>query len=119
MIPETVGDKENGFGWGMFMDCISLEIVNIPGNIIGVPSNMFQNCKSLKAITIPASIESIGSDVFSGCTSLKDVYFESKDCDLYYNSFLLTKGLTVHAPKGGSVEKFFRLRPLVKFVATD
>ena len=58
-------------------------------------------------------------DVFKGCTSLKDIYFESKDCGIYYNSFLFTTGLTVHAPKGGSVEEFFRLRPLVRFVATD
>lgn len=119
ILPKAMKDSENGLGWGMFANCTSLEKVNVPQNIIGLPSDFFYGCKALKAITIPASIESIGSDVFSGCTSLKDVYFESKDCDLYYNSFLLTKGLTVHAPKGGSVEKFFRLRPLVKFVATD
>lgn len=119
VIPKTVGDKENGFGWGMFMGCVNLETVNIPENIIGLPSDIFRGCKLLKSITIPASIESLGSDVFDGCTSLKDIYFESKDCTLYYNSFLFNTGLTVHAPRGGSVEKFFRFRPLVKFVATD
>lgn len=119
VMPKTVGDKENGFGWGMFMGCVSLETVNIPENIIGLPSDVFKDCKSLKSITIPASVESLGSDVFTGCTSLKDVYFESKDCSLYHNSFSFGAGLTVHAPRGGSVEEFFRLRPLVKFVVAD
>ena len=119
VIPKTIGDTENGFGWGLFEGCISLETVSIPENLTGLPSSVFCYCRSLKSITIPASIESMGSDVFSGCTSLKDIYFESKDCGLYYNSFLLTPGLKVHAPKGGTVEEFFFFRPLVKFVATD
>lgn len=119
VMPKTVGDSENGFGWGMFMGCFSLEEVNIPENIIGIPSNMFQNCTSLKSIRIPASIDTLLTDVFAGCISLKDIYFDSKDCSFYYTSFLFTPGLTVHAPKGGSIERFFKARPLVRFEETD
>lgn len=119
VMPKTVGDSENGFGWGMFMGCFSLEEVNIPENIIGIPSNMFQNCKSLTSIRIPASVDTLLTDVFAGCSSLKDIYFDSKDCSFYYTSFLFTPGLTVHAPRGGSIEAFFKARPLVRFEATD
>lgn len=117
-LPKTMGDCENGLGWAAFRGCINLEEVNIPENLTGIASETFKNCRSLKSIKIPASVETILDKDFMGCYNLKDIYFESKDCSIYYNSFLLTPGLTIHAPEGGSVERFFKLRPLVKFEAT-
>lgn len=116
-FPATVGDCDNGLGWGCFGGCISLEEINIPENLTGISSSVFQDCRSLKSIKIPASVTSVMDDAFDRCYALRDIYFESKDCGIYYNSFLFTPGLTVHAPKGGSVEEFFMLRPLVKFEA--
>lgn len=117
-LPKTVGDSENGLGWAAFCGCVNLEDVNIPENLTGIASNTFQGCRSLKSIKIPAAVTSVMDDAFGGCDNLKDILFESKDCGIYYNSFLFTPGLTVHAPKGGSVEQFFKLRPLVRFEAT-
>lgn len=119
VLPEKLGYEYNGFGGGCFSGCTSLEEINIPKNVRGIFDGTFEDCESLESIVIPASVEMMGIAVFNRCKNLKDIYFESKDCGIYYNSFLFTTGLTVHAPKGGSVEEFFRLRPLVKFVATD
>lgn len=118
VFPSEIGDSENGIGWGSFMGCSSLEEVNIPKNLIGIMSDMFRGCNNLKTIRIPSSVEFISSDVFVDCNSLKDIYFDGADCSIYYNSFLFTRGITVHAPKGGSIERFFKFRPLIKFVPT-
>lgn len=119
-IPKTVGDAENGLGWAMFRGCSNLEEVNLPENIRLIWSETFDGCTSLKSLTIPASVKEIEANNFNNCLSLKDIYFESADCVINpINGFELHPGLTVHAPKGGSVEQFFKMRPLVKFEATD
>ena len=119
ILPEKLGDAYNGFGAGMFGGCTSLEEVRIPNNVKGILQGTFQNCVSLKSITIPKSVEFMSFGVFAGCKNLKDIYFESKDCDILANNFMFMPGLRIHAPKGGSVEKYIRFNPLIKFVATD
>ena len=119
ILPEKLGDAYNGFGAGMFGGCTSLEEVRIPNNVKGILQGTFQDCVSLKSITIPKSVEFMSFGVFAGCKNLKDIYFESKDCDILANNFMFMPGLRIHAPKGGSVEKYIRFNPLIKFVATD
>lgn len=119
VFPNKIGDSENGFGWGMFMGCISLEEVTIPENIIAILSDTFRGCVSLKEIRIPKSVEFISSHAFIDCKNLKDVYFESADCSIINNAFLFDIGVRIHAPKGGSVQKFCFLNPTIKFVPTD
>ena len=119
VFPNKIGDSENGFGWGMFMGCISLEEVTIPENIIAILSDTFRDCVSLKEIRIPKSVEFISSHAFMYCKNLKDVYFESADFSIINNAFLFDIGVRIHAPKGGSVQKFCFLNPTIKFVPTD
>ena len=58
---------------GAFMDCTSLETVNIPEAITVLNTNLFLNCSSLKSITVESSIIRIEAGALSNCDALTDI----------------------------------------------
>lgn len=77
---DVYGGLENFSGIGQicsnaFLDCLSLERVEIPRGISIIDSQVFRGCESLTQVSIPSSVEEIDSTVFSGCDNLTDVYY--------------------------------------------
>lgn len=71
----------NEVGDEMFMDCSSLETVELIGDVRSIGNTAFGGCEKLTNITVPEHLEYIGIGAFSNCKSLK--------CDL-----ILPEGLT-------------------------
>ena len=56
---------------GAFMNCSSIEEIELPEGQRYLGSEMFSGCSSLKEIKIPSSVtEIVGSGIFKGCNSL-------------------------------------------------
>ena len=62
----SIGDRA-------FLNCTSLESIEIPDSVTSIGSNAFYGCSSLTSIEIPDSVTSIGSNAFSGCSSLTSI----------------------------------------------
>ena len=70
----NISNSVTSIGGNAFNNCTSLENINISNSVTMINSGTFYNCKSLASITID-SVTSIGDYAFGNCTSLKDVYF--------------------------------------------
>ena len=74
-IPTNIADFQS---FSHFSGCSKLETVTFEDGIQveDLPNNMFMNCTSLESIEIPASVKSLGISAFNGCTNLTNVTFE-------------------------------------------
>lgn len=66
----NAGGQRNWLLGNVFMNCTSLENVEIEDGLGRIMSSAFKNCTSLKSIYIPASVYSIDRSAFEGCTNL-------------------------------------------------
>lgn len=66
-IPDNVS-----IGEGAFMNCSSLENVNLPKGLTYISAKAFMNTK-LKAVALPATVTSIGEDAFRDSRNLTDI----------------------------------------------
>lgn len=64
--------------YGCFMECKSLQKIQMPDHLQYIYPECFDGCTSLESIHFPESLLFIGGDCFNGCTSLKKVYFGEK-----------------------------------------
>jgi hypothetical protein len=58
----------------MFVSCIGLTNVTIPGSVTNIGLSAFAGCASLTDVTIPGSVANIGDNAFSQCDSLTGVF---------------------------------------------
>lgn len=65
-IPEGV----NNISYYAFSNCNSLQSVELPSSVIYIQWNAFANCTNLEEINIPASVEEMGSNVFNGSNNV-------------------------------------------------
>ena len=63
-------------GTAVFLECMNLENIKLPGDLEEIKAFMFYNCTSLETITIPATVKEIGENAFGGCKKLKSIIFE-------------------------------------------
>lgn len=112
-------DEDTDICPSMFEQCSNLSEIKFPSNIVTICGDAFRGCSSLKEIHIPASVRKINYGAFGECYFLSDVYFESPDCEGLEESGLIGQKRVIHAPKGGSVEDFYKRNLLLKFVVTD
>ncbi|MCH5143430.1 MAG: leucine-rich repeat protein, partial [Clostridiales bacterium] len=68
-IPDSVTSISDG----AFHFCTSLKSIYIPDSTTFIGHSAFQYCTSLESVTIGNSVTSIGNAAFSGCTSLENV----------------------------------------------
>lgn len=66
----ALGTDGHGF---VFLNCKSLESVDLPGKVKVLESGLFRGCESLKSLTIPNGVTTIKSAVFSGCKALTEI----------------------------------------------
>ena len=79
VIPKTV--QNNGaeytvtvIGSAAFVDCNSIQEVNIPDGVTELGGSAFRNCSSLQTVNIPDSVTSIGMSAFYGCSSIQEIH---------------------------------------------
>ncbi len=72
VIPETVNDCPVVEIKNVFVNCRSLQSIEIPNTVRKIGNNAFKNCSNLTSITIPESVTSIGDYAFYG-TGLTDI----------------------------------------------
>lgn len=63
---KIIGDK-------MFQDCVNLQTISLPENIVTLGSSVFSGCTSLSSIILPYGLEKIGGDAFFKCSSLSSI----------------------------------------------
>lgn len=64
-------------GDNVFWNCVELTNVIIGQNVISIGRSAFSNCISLESVTIPKSVVNIGEYAFSSCSSLTSVIFKN------------------------------------------
>lgn len=63
---------------GCFIDCISLESINLPDPVESIGESAFQSCQSLKSVYFPFNLKSIGTQCFRDCVALNNISLNSK-----------------------------------------
>ena len=58
-----------------FMDCKTLETINLPDGLENIHDDAFLNCEKLRIADLPDSVESMGRNVFANCVSLKRFHY--------------------------------------------
>ncbi|MBR4237271.1 leucine-rich repeat protein [bacterium] len=69
-----------------FMNCISLETIEIEEGVEYIKDQAFAGCSSLKTLIIPPSVELIGNDSFSGCKGV-NIYISNLQSWLYISYY--------------------------------
>lgn len=67
------GSKVTSIGEKAFMDCTSLESVELSDSVTSIELGAFWRCNSLKSVIIPNGVTTINGRVFSNCSSLTDI----------------------------------------------
>ena len=68
VIRKTVLIKEN-----TFLNCTSLESINLPNDLMYIKESAFNGCTELKEIILPPSVIEIDNKAFKKCTKLKKI----------------------------------------------
>ena len=63
-------------GYGVFLNCKTIETVKLPDTLESLADHCFSGCSNLKEIVIPGSVKEIYSSTFEQCNSLKSVKIE-------------------------------------------
>lgn len=77
-----------------FYNCDSLISITIPDSILSIGTNAFYNCCNLTAITLPNSVTNISDNAFSECTHLSNVSIPSSVTSIGYSAFSWCTNLT-------------------------
>ena len=56
----------------LFIDCDSIEDIEIPNTVVTIGSDAFHECSNLTKVFIPSSVTSIGASAFNACSSLSE-----------------------------------------------
>jgi len=80
---EKQSDEEGYLGYpdlgeGAFLNCTSLETIELPPSTREIPDSFFKGCTSLSAVQMPETVTVIGENVFSGCESLAEISLSSR-----------------------------------------
>ena len=59
---------------GAFSNCVSLDIVHMPENMVQLSSQVFQNCGVLSEVHLPGNLVKVLDDAFENTTVLKIVF---------------------------------------------
>lgn len=62
---------------GHYKECKKLKTINLPNNVVTIPSNAFWGCESLEKVSFSSKLESIETWAFKGCVNLKSVSLSS------------------------------------------
>lgn len=76
-VREKINESDTVFvteiGENAFLECESLNAINLPQSITKIGKNAFNGCTKLTTITIPYNVSEIGDGAFTGCRSLTSI----------------------------------------------
>ena len=87
-LPENMMGKLPEFG-----GCRSLKAIIVPAGISSIPKGAFWGCSSLEEITIPAGVSSISPSAFRDCISLKQIHLPENLKEIGQYAFTNCKSL--------------------------
>lgn len=67
-LPDKTVLEQNSFG-----DCVSLESITLPKDMLEIPIDSFNKCSNLKSVVLPEKCETIGERAFWDCSALTSV----------------------------------------------
>lgn len=70
-------DGFTSLGVGAFLDCTALKSVTIGADLAEISANAFEGCTALVEFRSGKGLHSLGSFAFKGCVKLRDVYLDS------------------------------------------
>ncbi|MBP3666532.1 MAG: leucine-rich repeat domain-containing protein [Clostridia bacterium] len=70
-----------------FLDCPSLETVELPLHMTAISGNLFEKCTGLREIRIPNDVRKIDGQAFLDCTALETVQFPTALRELHRQAF--------------------------------
>ena len=82
----VLGNVEN-IEFQAFLECTSLETINLPSTLTSIQDDAFRDCTKLNALTFPSSLQNIGAHSFDGCRSLENVTLNQNITELGVASF--------------------------------
>lgn len=71
----------------LFMNCTTLEHIELPSNLENIGEYMFSGCSGLTSITIPESVSGIGENAFAECDSLSSITIPDSVIYMAYSVF--------------------------------
>ena len=72
---------------GIFSSCYDLRQVNLPSDLVVIPTFLFFFCTSLESITIPEGVERINTYAFQNCSNLTSINLPNTLLSIAYNAF--------------------------------
>jgi len=88
VIPATYNGKAvTAIGSNAFLNCITLESVEIPKGITTINSYAFNGCTSLTSIEIPNGVTKIDQGVFNNCKGLTNIVLPDGVTSIGYSAF--------------------------------
>ena len=89
-----IPDSVRGIPASLFSGCTSLKRIKLSASLRSIPDRLFEGCSSLEKIIMPPEIDSIGRAAFSGCSSLKSIPFRAGLTELSEDVFSYCTSLT-------------------------
>jgi len=74
-------------GVDAFSFCSNLLEVTIPESVVSILEGAFQGCSSIKSIIIPKNVDCIGLSAFTGCASLSSIIIKGNPNDIGWLAF--------------------------------
>lgn len=71
----------------IFSSCYDLRQVNLPSDLIIIPTSLFSGCRSLESITIPEGVERINTYAFNNCSNLTSINLPNTLLSIGYEAF--------------------------------
>ncbi len=73
--------------YSIFGNCISLEKIELPENLIGIYGYAFKNCTSLKEVVFGNNLQIIAANAFNNCDAIEICEIPASVTEIYGNSF--------------------------------
>lgn len=77
-LSENTIPSKVSIGLSAFFGCSSINKLELPDDIVSIPSYAFGNCHSLEIKKLPSSLVTIGKYAFAGCSNIETIVFPEK-----------------------------------------
>ncbi len=74
-------------GEGAFLNCTSLETIELPASTREIPASFFSGCTSLTSVWMPDTVTEIGAQAFAGCVSVLQLTVPESVTEIHSSAF--------------------------------
>ncbi len=90
VLPEGI----ESIGAEAFLNCISLETINLPKTLCDIRERAFGNCRALLRVDLPEHLSAIGPYAFYGCDSLTEIELPAETTFVENGAFACCRNLS-------------------------